>query len=232
MLTIRAANERGHANYGWLDAYHTFSFADYFDSAHMGFGPLRVINEDWVAPGKGFAMHGHRDMEVVTYIIEGSVEHKDNTGQATVIGPETVQRMSAGTGIRHSEYNPSTEQTLHLLQIWIEPAQEGLTPNYEYQQFSTPDRQSKLQIIASPDGVFNSLTIHQDVVIMAAKLAQGEQISHVLQGGRKAWLQMVQGSVVVNGLTVHVGDGVAISDEEKVEIAAQEEAEFLLFDLA
>ena len=231
MITVRRAKERGHANHGWLDTYHTFSFADYWDPRHMGWGPLRVINEDWVAPGTGFPTHAHRDMEIITYVLEGALEHRDSLGTGSVITPGEVQRMSAGTGVRHSEYNASKTEPVHLLQIWIHPARAGLAPEYEQKTFPVEERRGRLRLIAAPDGRDGAVTIHQDATVYATTLARGERVEHALERGRLGWLQVARGALLLNGERLEQGDGAAIEHERSLTIEALEPAEALLFDL-
>lgn len=232
MITIRHADERGAANLGWLNSRHTFSFGHYFDSQHMGFGPLRVINEDRVRPGAGFDTHGHCDMEIISYVLEGALEHKDSIGAGSVIRPGEVQRMSAGTGIRHSEFNPSRRDPVHFLQIWILPHSEGLEPSYEQKQFSDEEKRGRLRLIGSRDGREGSVTIHQDADLYASLLSDGQEVSHALRDGRKVWVQVARGTVRLNGHQLDAGDGAAISDERSVTIAgASKDAEVLLFDM-
>ncbi len=234
MLTIRPAAERGHFDHGWLNTWHTFSFADYFDPAHYQFRALRVINEDFVHPGHGFGTHPHRDMEIVTYVLEGGLAHKDSMGNGSTIRPGDVQRMSAGTGVLHSEYNHSKDELVHLLQIWIFPEKKNLEPSYEQKTFSDDDKRNRLRLVASPDGREGSVTIHQDASIYGSILEKGQSVRHQLASGRHAWVQMARGSVTVNGKTLRQGDGVAISDESALELTGADStsAEFLLFDLA
>ena len=232
MITVRHSVERGHAEHGWLESYHTFSFADYYDPSQMGFRDLRVINEDRVQPGTGFPPHSHRDMEIITYVLAGSLEHKDSLGTGSVIRPGEVQRMSAGTGITHSEYNGSKSELLHLLQIWILPAARGLKPGYEQRAFPAAERQDRLRLVASPDGCDGSLTIHQDVRLFAALLARDREVTHRLHAGRHAWVQVPRGGVTLNGVPLHAGDGAAVSDEAALHLHAGTAAEILLFDLA
>lgn len=232
MITLRQSNERGHANHGWLDSYHTFSFANYYDPQHMGFRALRVINEDWVQPGKGFGTHGHKDMEILTYVLEGALEHKDSIGNGAIITPGEVQRMSAGTGIMHSEFNSSPTQLVHLLQIWILPNQQSLQPSYEQRTFPLEDRRGKLQLIAAKDGDGGAVTIHQDVNLYSAVLQKGDRVSHQLQPNRYAWLQVAGGEASLNGYALKAGDGVAVSEAELLNISTDTDAEILLFDLA
>ncbi len=232
MLTIRKAEERGHANHGWLNSYHTFSFANYYDPDHMGFRALRVINEDRVSPSGGFGTHGHKDMEIITYVLEGSLEHKDSIGTGSVIEPGEVQRMSAGTGIRHSEFNHSKTDSVHFLQIWLLPEKSGLAPSYEQQNFSPAKTPGKLILVAARDAREGAVTIHQDVDLYAAVLEPKQTISHTLKPQRHAWVQVARGEITLNGLTLDKGDGAAISDETDVVIEATTDAEILLFDLA
>ncbi|MBE9125938.1 MULTISPECIES: pirin family protein [unclassified Coleofasciculus] len=231
MIKLRKAQERGHANHGWLDTYHTFSFANYYDPNYMGFRSLRVINEDRVSPGKGFGTHGHRDMEIITYVLEGALEHKDNIGNGSVIYPGDVQRMSAGTGILHSEFNHSQSESVHLLQIWLLPKTTGISPSYEQHNFGLAKNPGQLRLIAAPDGRDGAVTVHQDVNLYAAILLKGDRISHSLQPQRHAWVQVARGAVTLNGLSLEQGHGAAISDETDLAIAATEDAEILLFDL-
>ena len=232
MIQIRPGHDRGHANHGWLDTYHTFSFADYYDPAHMGFRSLRVINEDRVEPGQGFGTHPHRDMEIITYVLEGALEHRDSLGTGSVIRPADVQRMSAGTGITHSEFNHSRMEPVHLLQIWILPERKGLKPGYEQKAFGAHDRRGRLRLIATRDGRDGAVTVHQDVALYAALLSDGEKVTHPLQRDRHAWLQVARGTVLFNGTRLAAGDGAAINEEPSLEIKAAGESEVLLFDLA
>ncbi|HET7133671.1 MAG TPA: pirin family protein [Gammaproteobacteria bacterium] len=231
MLNIRRANERGHAEHGWLDSRHTFSFADYYDPKFMGFGPLRVINEDRVQPGEGFGTHSHRDMEIISYVLEGELAHKDSMGNGSVIRPGDVQRMSAGTGVTHSEFNHSPSELVHFLQIWILPERERMRPSYEEKHFDDADKRGRLKLVASGDGRDGSVVIHQDVALYAALLENGERVEHALADGRRAWAQVTRGSVQVNGETLVAGDGAAISAQPAVEIVGADNAEVLLFDL-
>ena len=230
MIQLRRGGERGHFSHGWLDTYHTFSFADYYDPRHMGFSVLRVINEDFVAPGQGFPMHAHRDMEIITWILEGALEHKDNLGTGSVIRPGEIQRMSAGTGIRHSEFNPSKREPVHLLQIWILPNRPGVTPSYEQKRFEDVELANRLRLVASPDGRDGSVTIHQDALVLAARLNGGE-LTHALAPGRRAWVQVARGEIALNGRRLAAGDGAGVEDEPRAVLAAGDEAEVLLFDL-
>jgi quercetin 2,3-dioxygenase len=232
MLTIRKAEDRGHANHGWLNSYHTFSFANYYDPKHMGFRALRVINEDRVSPGAGFGTHGHRDMEIVTYVLEGAIEHKDSIGTGSVIYPGEVQRMSAGTGILHSEFNHSKTEPVHFLQIWLLPEKNGLQPSYEQQNFSPAKTPGKLHLVGARDGREGALTLHQDVDLYAAVLRKGDRISHTLKPQRHIWVQVARGAITLNGVPLDTSDAAAISEETKVVIEATTNAEILLFDLA
>jgi quercetin 2,3-dioxygenase len=232
MIKIRRSNERGQANHGWLKTAHTFSFADYYDPKNMGFRALRVINDDHVEGGQGFGAHPHRDMEIITYVLEGALEHKDSMGNHGVVYPGEVQRMSAGTGVRHSEFNHSKNEWLHLLQIWILPERTGITPSYE-QKVILDGIDGKLKLIAAPNANGSgAVNIHQDARVYASVLKPGENVSHELAPGRGAWLQVAKGEVTLNGKPLITGDGAAIEDEQNLEIAAQAESEFLLFDLA
>jgi len=232
VITLRPSNERGHANHGWLDTYHTFSFANYYDPKHLGYRALRVMNEDRVQPTSGFGSHSHRDMEIITYVLEGALEHEDSLGNRSVIIPGEVQRMSAGTGITHSEYNPSATEPVHLLQIWILPRQKGLTPGYEQRVFPLEERRRTLRLIAAPDGRDGALTLHQDVELFVTLLGPGEGVSHRLAATRHAWAQVARGAVMMNGVRMKAGDGAAVSEEDKLDITAADESEVLLFDLA
>lgn len=232
MLSIRPAESRGHANHGWLDTNYTFSFADYYDPKAMGFRALRVINEDRIAPGMGFGTHPHRDMEIITYVLDGSLAHKDSLGTVGVIRPGEVQRMSAGTGIRHSEYNASDKDPLHLMQIWLMPNKTGIAPSYDQRVFAVEDEKNKLHLLASQDGRDGSFQMHSDADLYAAQLEAGTTVEHDFGKQRHGWLQVARGSVTVNGSELKQGDGLAISDEGKVQIAANDAAEVLLFDLA
>ncbi|MEZ2252572.1 pirin family protein [Microcoleus sp.] len=232
MIAIRKSEARGHANHGWLDSYHTFSFANYYDPKYMNFRSLRVINEDVINGGKGFGTHGHTDMEIITYVLEGALEHKDSLGTGAVIKPGEVQRMSAGTGIQHSEFNHSPSDSVHLLQIWLLPDRNGLTPSYEQRDFPLAERQGRLRLVAARDARDGAVKIHQDVDLYAAVLDKDARVSHVLQSNRYAWVQVARGSVLLNGLALEQGDGAAVSDESELVIEATADAEFLLFDLA
>jgi redox-sensitive bicupin YhaK (pirin superfamily) len=231
MLTIRKANERGHADHGWLDSHHTFSFADYYDPEHMGFGPLRVINDDTVAGGGGFPPHGHRDMEIISYVIEGALAHEDSMGNGSVIKPGDVQRMSAGPGVRHSEYNASKTDPVHFLQIWIQPKAAGLPAGYEQKFFSEADKRGVLRLVASPDGADGSVHVQQDVRIYASVIAGDQAVQHTIAGGRKGWLHVVTGAVNVNGHALGAGDGLAIEGEEALRVGSPSNGEVLLFDM-
>jgi redox-sensitive bicupin YhaK (pirin superfamily) len=231
MITIRKAEERGHFDFGWLNTYHSFSFGDYYDPQHTRFRTLRVINEDLVQPGHGFPTHGHRDMEIVTYILRGALEHRDSMGTGSIIRRGDAQRMSAGTGVRHSEANPSPDQPVHLLQIWIFPSAQDMQPEYEEKQFSDEEKRNRLRLIVSPDGSDGSVKIHQDAKIYASLLDEGQAVVHGLEEGRSAWLQVAAGSVTLNDVALKQGDGAAVSKETNVRITAQESAEVLLFDL-
>ena len=231
MIQLRPSADRGYADHGWLKALHSFSFADYYDPAEMGWGVLRVINEDRVVPGAGFGRHGHRDMEIVTYILSGALEHKDSLGSGGVISRGEIQRMSAGRGIQHSEFNPSVNEETHLLQIWIEPAQHGTTPSYEQQMLPLDEMRGRWRLVASPDGAEGSTTIGQDARLWATVLAPGERIDYGLVSGRLAYVQLIRGQLEINGKTLNVGDGAKIADETELQFLAGEEAEFLLFDL-
>ena len=231
MITIRKAQERGHAENGWLDSYHTFSFADYYDPHHVGFRCLRVINEDRVRPGKGFGTHSHQDMEIISYVLEGALEHRDSMGKGSVIRPGDVQLMRAGTGVTHSEYNHSSETLVHFLQIWVLPDQKKLTPAYEQRHFPTEQRRNVLRLIASRDGREGSLRIHQDVALYATILEPGKALTHALADGRHAWVQMARGRADVNGIRLAEGDGASASDETHIELTADSPTEILVLDL-
>jgi redox-sensitive bicupin YhaK (pirin superfamily) len=231
MIAVRKSGERGHFDYGWLDTRHTFSFDRYYDPAYMGFRSLRVINEDRVAAGRGFPMHPQRDMEILTYVVEGALEHRDSIGTGSVIRPGEVQRMSAGTGITHSEFNPSASEPVHLLQIWILPGQKGLTPEYEQKFFAPKEKRGRLRLVAAPDGADGAITIHQDARVYAALLEPGDEVAHEI-AGRHAWVQVIRGAVEVNGSALGAGDGAAVSKEPRVSVRAAEPSELLVFDLA
>ena len=230
MISIRRASDRGHFDHGWLNTYHTFSFADYHDPRFMGFRALRVINDDRVAPGLGFGEHRHRDMEIVSYVLDGALAHRDSMGNSGVIRPADVQRMSAGTGVQHSEFNGSQTDPVHFLQIWILPETPGSPPGYEQKTFPRQTRRGKLRLVGSPDGREGSLTVGQDVAIYASVLEPGEEVQHRLAPGRHAWLQVAEGSLDLNGHLLGEGDGAAVTDEDELDIAGKG-SEFLLFDL-
>jgi redox-sensitive bicupin YhaK (pirin superfamily) len=232
MITRRAADERGRTKLSWLDSAHTFSFNNYYDPRHMGFRQLRVINDDRVKPGTGFGTHGHRDMEILTYVLEGALEHEDSTGNGSVIRPGEVQRMSAGTGISHSEYNHSRTEPVHFLQIWILPDHQGLQPSYEQRFFAPEELRGQWRLIAARDGREGAVTVHQDGDVLATQLEPGEHIVYRLQAGRHAWLQLARGAVTLNGTQLTAGDCAAISQEEELELRADDGSEVLLFDLA
>ena len=231
MMSIRPAQERGHFDHGWLDTWHSFSFSDYYDPAHMGYGALRVINEDRVAPGRGFPTHGHKDMEIMTYILSGALEHKDSMGNGSVIRPGDVQRMSAGTGVRHSEYNPSPDEPVHLLQIWLLPNVLGVAPGYAQRHFTEEDRRGRLCLLMSPDGREGSIDSHQDGLLYAAILESGQTVGLDLKPGRRAYVQVARGDVRVNGQELTAGDGARVRDETRVDIGGMTSAEVLVFDL-
>ena len=232
MIQVRRSVERGHAQHGWLESRHTFSFADYRDPEHMGFRALRVINEDWVQPGKGFPPHSHRDMEIVTCVLEGALEHKDSLGTTSVIRPGELQRMTAGTGVTHSEYNASRETPVHLLQIWILPEAPNLRPSYEQRDFGSGEMRERLRLVASRDGRDGSLVVHQDVALYLGRLAAGAKIRHPLAAGRSAWVQVARGSLRLDGEKLAAGDGAAVTDSRSLELEALESAHVLVFDLA
>ncbi|HKQ05950.1 MAG TPA: pirin family protein [Blastocatellia bacterium] len=232
MIKVRPSGERGKTQTGWLDSHHTFSFNRYYDPRYMGFRGLRVINEDFVAPAQGFGTHSHNDMEILSYVVEGALEHRDSSGGSGVIRPGELQRMSAGTGVSHSEFNGSETEPVHFLQIWVVPEREGLKPGYEQRAFSEGERRGRLRLIASRGGDDGSVTIHQNVKVYDALLASGDDISYQLDGDRHAWIQVVKGAVSVNRTTLRAGDGAAISEETALNIRASEDAEILLFDLA
>jgi quercetin 2,3-dioxygenase len=232
MIKLRRSKDRGHTKLNWLDSRHTFSFGDYYDPQHVGFSDLRVINEDRVLPGAGFPTHSHRDMEIVTYVLEGALAHKDSTGTSSVICVGDVQRMSAGTGISHSEYNPSQTEPVHFLQIWIVPDKTGLAPGYEQRAFPFDERQAKWTLIASQDGRDGSVTVHQDVDVWTARFAHGEQATLRLKPSRHAWVQMAHGGTTLNGTHLRAGDGAIVAQEEILEVEAVKHAEILIFDLA
>ncbi len=231
MIAVRPAAERGHADHGWLDTRHTFSFASYHDPRHIGFRSLRVINEDRVQPAEGFGPHAHRDMEILTWVLEGVLEHKDSMGNGSVIRPGDLQRMSAGTGVTHSEFNSSPEAPVHFLQIWLLPRERGLPPGYEQKRFPKEQRRGRLRLVAAGDGRDGAVTIHQDADLWTALLQPGESVRHALALGRYAWLHVARGAVSLNGSTLGAGDGAAVSDEAAIEITGAVRAEVLLFDL-
>ena len=231
MISLRKAGERGHADHGWLDSWHSFSFADYHDPAHMAFGPLRVINEDRVQPGMGFGTHGHRDMEIVSYVLDGELSHQDSMGNGSTIVPGDVQRMSAGRGVRHSEFNPSKSAPVHFLQIWIEPARAGIDPGYEQKHIAAAAKRGQLRLIASPDGRDGSVTIHQDATIRAALLSGAEAVRHELAPGRRVYVHAARGRVHVNGTPLAAGDAAMIEGETAILLDHGQAAEVLLFDL-
>jgi redox-sensitive bicupin YhaK (pirin superfamily) len=231
MNQVRKSNERGHANHGWLDSHHSFSFADYHDPRHMGFGALRVINEDRVAPGSGFGTHGHRDMEIITYVLEGELGHKDSIGNGSVIRPGDVQRMSAGSGIRHSEYNHAQKEETHFLQIWIEPNVRGIAPGYEEKRFEPAEKRGRLRLVASPDGADGSVLIHQDARLYVGLFDGAETATLALAPGRRAYVHVARGSVSVNGIALEAGDALKVSEEAAVALANGANAEVLVFDL-
>ena len=231
MITIRRSEDRGHANHGWLDTHFTFSFAEYHDPDFMGFGPLRVINQDRIAPRKGFPTHGHRDMEIVTYVLEGAVAHRDSMGNGSEIQPGEVQLMSAGTGVMHSEFNPRDEE-LHLLQMWVLPSAPGFEPRYEQKDFSGPEREGRLRLVVSPDGADGSLRIGQDARLHVGVFTSGQETEHVLGAGRDAWLHVATGRVKVNGADLGPGDGIAVQDEERLVLRASENSDVVLWDFA
>ena len=231
MLSLRKSSERGHANHGWLDSYHSFSFAGYHDPAHMGFGPLRVINEDRINPGAGFGTHGHRDMEIISYVLEGELAHKDNMGNGSVIRPGDVQRMSAGRGVMHSEFNHAPADTTHFLQIWIEPNQFGIAPGYEEKRFEETDKRGRLRLVASPGGDDGSVKIHQDVKLYAGLFDQGERAELAIAPGRRAYVHVARGVITLNGQVLGTGDAARLTDEPTLTLADGERAEVLAFDL-
>ena len=231
MITVRKAEDRGHFDFGWLNTYHTFSFGEYYDPRHTRYRTLRVINEDFVAPGRGFPTHGHRDMEIITYILEGELQHRDSMGTGSIIQRGDAQRMSAGTGVMHSEANPSSQSPVHLLQIWILPGERDLQPEYEQKKFADEEKRNRLRLIVSPDGSDGSVKILQDARIYASLIDDGQEVVHSLADGRGAWLQVANGSVSLNGTSLAPGDGAAVSHESELRIRAQEAAEVLLFDM-
>ena len=232
MITVRKATDRGSVNLGWLDSKHTFSFGGYKDPDHMGFGKLRVINDDRVEPGQGFGTHPHRDMEIISYIIDGALEHKDSMGNGSVMRSNDVQRMTAGSGITHSEFNHSNDEQVHFLQIWVEPAENSLEPGYEQKSFSSDEKLDQLRLVVSHDGRQGSLLIHQDADMYASVLTDGTEIEHLFESGRRGWLQVIQGDVGVNGENLSTGDGASIENESKLSLQSNGDVEFVLFDLA
>jgi quercetin 2,3-dioxygenase len=231
MIVPRYGGDRGHANHGWLDTYHTFSFAGYHDPRFMGFRVLRVMNEDRVAPGQGFGMHPHQDMEIITYVLSGALEHKDSMGNGEVLRPGELQRMSAGTGLLHSEFNPSSDEPVHLYQVWLLPQSRGIEPSYEQKSFPIDQRRNELCLVASPDGDAGSLKIHQNAKLFLAALEPNHTVQHKFELDRHGWLQVLKGSLRINDFTLHAGDGVAVGDEPLVTLQAVEETEAMLFDL-
>jgi quercetin 2,3-dioxygenase len=231
MIRVRKAAERGHFDHGWLDTHHTFSFGDYYDPAHTGFRSLRVINDDRVQPGQGFGMHGHRDMEILTYVLDGVLQHQDSMGNGSLIRAGELQRMTAGTGVRHSEFNPSDREWVHLYQIWLLPERKGLKPSYQQLAVGEEEKRGRFRLVASPEGA-GSLSIHQDARLYLASLLPGEGVSHPIERGRAAWLQVLRGGVNVLGKALAAGDGVAVTDENAVAVKAVAPSEVLLFDLA
>lgn len=231
MITLRPSLERGHFDFGWLDTFHSFSFGDYHDPAHMGWGSLRVINEDRIQPGRGFGTHPHRDMEILTWVLEGALQHRDSTGGGGVIRPGELQRMSAGSGIAHSEFNASDREPVHLLQIWLLPEARGLEPRYGQKPFPAEDRRNRFQLLASPAGEQDSLDIHQDARLWVADLAPGKELTHTFAPGRQGWLQLARGKLEVNGAVLVAGDGAAVRDESLLRLTALEPSHVLLFDL-
>ena len=231
MLQKRPANERGGGDHGWLNTRHTFSFNDYYDPDYMGFRVLRVINEDRVQPGQGFGTHGHRDMEIISYVLEGALAHKDSLGTGSVLRPGEFQHMTAGTGIRHSEFNPSETELVHFYQIWLIPERQGLPPSYDQRAFPEDERRDRLRVVASPDGRDGSLTIRQDAQVFLASLGENQEVRHELERGRYAWLQVLRGALQLNGLDLAAGDGVAVSEEPALVIRATKSSEVMLFDM-
>jgi redox-sensitive bicupin YhaK (pirin superfamily) len=232
MIAVRKAADRGHAEHGWLDSWHTFSFGDYYDPQHMGFRSLRVINEDRVAAGKGFPTHPHRDMEILTYVLDGALEHKDSMGNGSVMRSGDVQRMTAGTGVAHSEFNGSRDTPVHFLQIWVLPESRNLPPGYEQKNFTRQDRQGKFKVVASREGADGAVLVHQDVKLLAGLFAEGEKTQYSLAPGRSAWLHVARGKLRVNGIELSAGDALQVSDEAALEVTGVQDAEALLFDLS
>jgi redox-sensitive bicupin YhaK (pirin superfamily) len=234
MLTVRKSNERGHADHGWLDSHHTFSFANFYDPKHMGYRSLRVINEDRVAEGRGFGAHPHRDMEILSYVLKGTLAHKDSMGHIEVLGPNEIQKMSAGTGVVHSEFNGSETEPVHFLQIWIEPKSNGTAPSYEQIKFDPADKLDRFKLLATSEKVPGAATINQDATVSVAELTPGKQLTYPLGKKRHAWLHVIDGDVIVNGKSLHTGDAISADDEEKLDVSAagKSNSEILLFDLA
>lgn len=232
MTSVRLSNDRGQADHGWLQSFHSFSFGDYFDEQHMAFGPLRVINEDRVQPGAGFGTHGHRDMEIISYVLSGQLAHKDSIGNGSVIRPGDVQRMSAGTGVAHSEFNASRTDPVHFLQIWILPEARGIAPSYEQKTFSAEEKRGRLRLIGARDGRDGAITIHRDVDFYAGLFDGGERATHAVHAGRLAWVQVARGEIALNGELLRAGDGAALKDVEIIEFDGRSEAEVLVFDMA
>ena len=232
MITFRDRSTRGQSRTGWLDSKHSFSFGDYYDPEHIGFRALRVINEDRIIPGAGFPRHGHRDMDILSYVLDGALEHKDSIGNGTVIRPGEIQRMSAGTGVEHSEFNASQSEPAHFLQIWIIPEKRGIKPSYEQKSVPLEERRGKLRLVAAPDAPEGAVTLHEDARVYVANLAAGERVSHDIAPGRGVWVQVARGIVGLNGTELREGDGAALEDEARAEIEADTDAEILLFDLA
>ena len=231
MIAVRKSSDRGHAEHGWLSSYHSFSFADYYDPQEVGWGTLRVLNEDRVQPGKGFGSHGHKNMEIISYVLEGELQHEDSMGNGTIIRPGEVQRISAGTGIQHSEFNPSSSVPVHFIQIWIEPERRGLEPGYEQKLFTAADKRGRLRLVASRNGREGSVTVHQDADLYASQLGQNEEVSHPVAAGRIAYLHLIKGALRVNGIQLKTGDAAKIESEPELVIRADAESELLLFDL-
>jgi redox-sensitive bicupin YhaK (pirin superfamily) len=234
MLTVRKSNERGHADHGWLDSHHTFSFANFYDPKHMGYRSLRVINEDRVSEGRGFGAHPHRDMEILSYVLKGTLAHKDNMGHVEVLGPNEIQKMSAGTGVVHSEFNGSETEPVHFLQIWIEPKSNGTAPSYEQVKFDPADKLDRFKLLATSEKVPGAATINQDATVSVAELTPGKQLTYPLGKKRHAWLHVIDGDVIVNGKSLHTGDAISADEEEKLDVSAagKSNSEILLFDLA
>jgi redox-sensitive bicupin YhaK (pirin superfamily) len=231
MITLRKADERGYANHGWLQSHHSFSFADYYDPKHMGFGPLRVINDDHIAAGMGFGTHGHRDMEIITYVLDGAIAHKDSMGNGSIIRPGNVQRMSAGTGVQHSEFNPSSSDKTHMLQIWIQPNQQGVAPGYEEKHFERAEKQGNLRLIASPDGNDGAVTIHQDARLFAGLFNGAEHCAMPLAVDRLTYVHLARGALNVNGHSLQAGDALMLQHEQSLSLSQGVDAEVLVFDL-